>query len=137
MLEFRNTGIIYMDSIIRSSKSVTDILKSSKPSKLRRLSKSPKKGKSRRRSKRQEGKAKKIRMGLKARESARKKGLVDGINPNVKKKGQKKTPSKRRAQKTERKRILSKQNAEAKQADKSKRQARHGYRRQPQEPKLR
>ena len=137
MLEFRNTGIIYMDSIIRSSKSVTDTLKSSKPSKLRRLSKSPKKGKSRRRSKRQEGKAKKIQIGQTARESARKKGLGDGINPNVKKKGQKKTPSKRRAQKTERKRILSKQNAEVKQADKRKRQARHGYRRQPQEPKRR
>ena len=104
---------------------------------MRRLSKSPKKGKSRRRSKRQEGKAKKIQIGQTARESARKKGLGDGINPNVKKKGQKKTPSKRRAKKTERKRILSKQNAEVKQADKSKRQARHGYRRQPQEPKLR
>ena len=76
-------------------------------------------------------------MGLKARESARKKGLGDGINPNVKKKGQKKTLSKRRAKKTERKRILSKQNAEVKQADKRKRQARHGYRRQPQEPKRR
>ena len=104
---------------------------------MRRLSKSPKKGKSRRRSKRQEGKAKKIQIGQKDRERAREKGLGDGINPNVKKKGQKKTPSKRRAKKTERKRILSKQNAEAKQADKSKRQARHGYRRQPQEPKRR
>ena len=76
-------------------------------------------------------------MGLKARENARKKGLGDGINPNVKKKGQKKTPSKRRAQKTERKRILSKQNAEVKQGDTSKRQARHGNRHQPQEPKRR
>ena len=76
-------------------------------------------------------------MGLKARESARKKGLGDGINPNVKKKGQKKTLSKRRAKKTERKRILSKQNAEAKQAGKSKRQAKQGYRRRSQEPKRR
>ena len=76
-------------------------------------------------------------MGQKDRERARKKGLVDGINPNVKKKGQKKNPSKRRAQKTERRRILSKQNAEVKQAGKSKRQAKQGYRRRSQEPKRR